>query len=117
MPKTQDDLIARALGKLNVVGAGETPSAEDGDLVRDVIPAKLAELERRGVYRVDNVEEIDEEAFLPLAAILARELATDFGASGELLAGVMRDAAEGEQTLREIAPRDDAGETLQMVYF
>lgn len=117
MPFTQNDLVIRTLQKLNVIGAGEGAPAEDGALVRAALPAKLAELERRGVYRVDNVEEIDDEAFLALASIMARELSTDFGASGEILAGIMRDALEGEQTLREIAPRDDAGETVQMAYF
>lgn len=79
MAKTQQDLIIAALGKLNAYGVGETPSAEDVEKVRGYIEPRLAQLAADRVYYVADVEEIDDEAFIPLSIIIANAAATDFG--------------------------------------
>jgi hypothetical protein len=79
MTKTREELIARALRKLGVVGAGQTPSAEDSAAVDEEIEPVMADLAVRGVYAWGDPDEIDDEAFVHLATILGNSVANDFG--------------------------------------
>jgi hypothetical protein len=79
MSKTQQELIVAALGKLNACGVGEAPSAEDVEKVRGYVEPRLAQLAADRVYYVPDVEEIDDEAFIPLSILIANAAASDFG--------------------------------------
>lgn len=79
MTKSREELIARALRKLGVVGAGQSPSAEDTQIVDDEIEPVMADLATRGVYSWGDPDQIDDDAFVHLATILANSVANDFG--------------------------------------
>jgi hypothetical protein len=79
MPRTSLQLITRALEKLQRVGAGQDPSAEDAQLVRDQLFPLLEELAQQEVIFVADVEAIPDIVFLPLANRLAAEVSADFG--------------------------------------
>jgi hypothetical protein len=79
MAKNSLQLITRALEKLQRVGAGQDPSAEDAQLLRDHLSPLLEELARQEVIFVADIEAIPDLIFLPLANRLAAEVAPDFG--------------------------------------
>jgi hypothetical protein len=73
------ELITSALETLQRVGAGQDPSAEDAQLVRDVINPLLEELAQQGIIFVADTEAIPELIFLPLADRIAAQVAPKFG--------------------------------------
>jgi len=79
MSKTREDLVNRALRKLGVLAAGQAPSAEDYAVVDDEVIPVLSDLSKRGVYPLGDPDEIEDDAFIYLADILANSVAADFG--------------------------------------
>jgi hypothetical protein len=79
MSKTSLNLITRALERLQRVGSGQDPSAEDAQLLRDNLMPLLEELAQQEVIFVADVEAIPDIVFLPLANRLAAECSADFG--------------------------------------
>lgn len=77
--KSKQELIARALAKLGVPGAGQTASAEDTALVDAVVEPTMSDLATRDIWVWGNPDEYDEDAFEHLAGILANAVAEDFG--------------------------------------
>jgi hypothetical protein len=79
MARSSLQLITRALERLQRVGAGQDPSAEDAQLLRDNLMPLLEELAQQDVVFVADVEAIPDIVFLPLANRLAAEVSADFG--------------------------------------
>jgi hypothetical protein len=79
MPRTSINLITAALERLQRVGAGQDPSAEDAQLLRDHLGPLLEELAQQEVIFVADVEAIPDIIFLPLANRLAADVSADFG--------------------------------------
>lgn len=110
--KTRAELAQRALEKLLVVGAGQSPDSEDTERVDGVIDAVLADLEARQIVTVADVEEIELAVFEWIADILADSVAPDFGQG--------RDAnkrAFAEAMLVRIGSSGPTRETLHVDYF
>ena len=80
LTRTQDELIARALTKLKVIGSGQSPDAEDQATVAGAVDGVLADLRARDVVDVADVEAVPAAWFESLADILAQAVADDFGA-------------------------------------
>lgn len=78
MPKTQADLVNRALALLAVFGEGETPSDDDIERVNKLVAPSLAMLSSENVTQINNPEAIEDDVFLPLARFLANEAAPEF---------------------------------------
>jgi hypothetical protein len=79
MPRNSTALFTAALQRLQRVGAGQDPSAEDADLLREHYLPLLEELARQEVYFLADPEAIPEVEFYGLAARLAAEVSVDFG--------------------------------------
>ena len=79
MPKSSLELITRALERLQRVGAGQDPSPEDAQLVRDKLNPLLEELAQQEVVFVADTEAIPDIVFLGLANRVAAEVSADFG--------------------------------------
>lgn len=79
MAKTRAQLVARALAKNKVVGAGQSASAEVTQRVDDVVEPLMEDLSERGIFSWGNEDEIPESAFEHLAGLLADATADDFG--------------------------------------
>lgn len=77
--KTRNELIERALNLLGAVGAGQSPSAEDIELMDGLVEPMLAMLPVRGISEAINPDEVPDEIYLPLAVLLADVATTDFG--------------------------------------
>lgn len=110
--KTREDLVLRALQKLKVVAAGQQPSAEDAQVVNDMVEPTLAELSARSIYAYGDPDQIEDECFEHLATILAQTCAEDFGVTGDPARRRM-----AENTLREIGAETLSYQPQRAEYF
>ena len=110
--KSREELVRRALRELGVPGAGQQPSAEDVRAVEQDIDTVLRSLAVRGVYLHGDTDAIDDEAFVPLAVLLAASVARQFGASRDPAAIAM-----AEQELRVLRPAPVSDEPVKAWYF
>lgn len=84
MPRTTAALLERALQIVDQVGAGQTAASEDMEFARDALSSLLAELSARQIVYVYfdpndlSAEDIPDELFNPLAALLAADLKTTY---------------------------------------
>lgn len=92
MPKTQDDLIRRALQLLGAVSADEPVSAENSEAVRGMIEPMLDDLRRRAVFDNGVPTEFEGGPFLALATILAGICAPHFGVASDVVSVEMAEA-------------------------
>jgi hypothetical protein len=117
MSKTRTQLIARVLSRLGAIQAGETPSAEDSDIVDDELEPVVADLAARGVAVISDLDEIDDEVFPHLSRIVANELAPDFGKIGSEADRLELKALAAERSLRiQTRTRFDAGPPRVLYY-
>ena len=85
MPKSVRDLYNRSLQLLGVAAAGQPPSAEDYQAMRDTIAPLLEELrvvEAANIVLTANNEaatDIPDECFGPLSILLANDAGPAFG--------------------------------------
>lgn len=86
MARTARELINSALSHIRVLEAGQTASAEDFNLVKDMFVVLLAELNENedfylAAYPLDAIEtmEIPDGAFIGLRELLGDAVASDFG--------------------------------------
>lgn len=79
--KIRDELITRALRRIRVVAMDEAATAEQAMIASDALDALASELQVTFGIRalIDASEAVDDELFLPLAFLLAAEIAPDFG--------------------------------------
>ena len=77
--RTREELVNRALSKLHVLAAGQAASAEDYAVADNDLEPVLADLSSRGVYAYGDPDQIEDDAFVHLADILANSVAADFG--------------------------------------
>ena len=112
MTKSREELVTRTLAKLKVVAAGQQPSAEDAQVVDDMVEPTLAELSARSIYAYGDPDQIEDECFEHLATVLAQTCAEDFGVTGD--PGKRRLA---ENTLREIGAETLSGQPVKSDYF
>ena len=98
---TRQELIEATLELLNVIAAGQSPSAEDVVKVDKTINGKLSELNRRNIYWSAETDEFDEEVIDPLAIILANTNAPAFGQPRN-----PESVRQAEDTLREFRGSD-----------
>lgn len=110
--KTRQQLVIRALQKLKVLAAGQTPSAEDAKLVDDEIVPVLSDLNTRSVYPFGDPDQIEDEAFVHLADVLANSVAADFGREQSEETRLL-----AERRLRELGAQTLSGQALQVDYF
>jgi hypothetical protein len=85
-------IVARALRRLKVIGAGEDPSADDAADGLAALNAMIAGWEADGV-KVSGDVPLDARFEEGVVALLAVRLADDYGTSPS--AGVVRDAENG----------------------
>lgn len=82
---TATDLVTEALANLGVLSAGQTIAPEDFNYVNDRLDAIFRKLGALEIVYVADPSNIPGEFFLDLAAIVAGECATKFGASADFI--------------------------------
>lgn len=76
---TRAEFIDTVLENLGVLAAGQAVAAEDGAIVSRRMSAVFAQLEQEDIAAIPDPENIEDAEALPLAAIVAHELAAPFG--------------------------------------
>lgn len=77
--KTRDELVDDALRKLMVVGAGQSPDAEDQELVDGKVDPLIDQLSADLIVQITDDDAIPGEFFDPVSSLLANLCAPDFG--------------------------------------
>lgn len=119
MAQTTASLVERALQIVDVVGAGQTASAEDTELAVNALSALIAELSAREIVYVAfdpddlTLEDIPDELFNPLADVLAADLQTTF--AGGRVAEAEREGMINR--IRRVASIGPSYEVMQAQYF
>lgn len=112
MAKTRLQLANRALEKLLVVGAGQSPNAEDTEKADSVIDSMSETLSAQTIYTIADLSDINEAAFEWLAVYLGYMIAEDFGQEPKEAKRML-----AEYMLRRIAGGRPTYETLRAEYF
>lgn len=110
--RSRQELIERALKELGVVAAGQTPDAEDVDVVEDEIDAVMSDLMVRNVYSWGDPDEYEDEAFIHLAKIIANSVARSFGVAPDDGVRIICEAR-----LRMLIPVVLSGQPLRAEYY
>ena len=85
--------------EVGIVAPGEVMSADDSDYIKRREESKLAELYEAGLISFDQDGDIPEAYMLPIAKIIAGEVAPGFGSD---IATAKALASEGLATLRKL---------------
>lgn len=99
---TQADLATTVLENLNVLAAGQSMSAEDKDVVLRRLPGVAANLNASLIAYIPDLDDIGDEFFLPLAAIVAYECCTAFGITGAKKQELFAESKRAEEKLRDV---------------
>lgn len=118
MTQSRERLVNRVLQKLKVAAAGQAPSAEDSQVVDDMIEPTLGELAARSIYAYGDPDQIEDECFEALAGVLSVVMANDFGGT-QIDPQKSNDAyrVACENRLREIGAEKLSGQPLKTEYF
>src|SRR5262245_28560555 len=94
MAQDRTALINRALRNLGVLPQGQSPSAEEYQSIDDLIDPMVANLRDRRIAKIDSVDNIEDEFFLPLAHVLAAVAAPEFGQEQNQAIWALKERAE-----------------------
>ncbi|MDP5216699.1 hypothetical protein Q5Y75_05670 [Ruegeria sp. 2205SS24-7] len=90
MPKTKLDIVTRALRKIQVVSVAEVPEAEDAADATTILEALFEDLkDTQELSLAWSLDATPDAAFLPLADILASEIAPTYGKAGPSRSGAI----------------------------
>jgi len=97
---SRSDLITRVLKKLQVIGDGDSATAEEAANLSPIIDSVVATLNQRGVVSITDTANFLKWQFEPLADIIAFAHAADHGKAGN--AAYAQLASAGESLLKTI---------------
>ena len=110
MTKTTQQLAERVLLRLKWTSAGETPSADDAEAVKQFYANTFAEMTVNNLTYWDEAD-IPDEAFEATADFIAGRIAPDFVQPRPDL------EASGEQRLRILSTQGGTGRVVTGEYF
>lgn len=91
---TRVDLIHRALRNLGALPQGQSPNAEEYQSVSDIVDSTIAELDKRDIVYVADVDNLADEFLVPLGHIVAWNAASEFGAASDAALAALAQQAE-----------------------
>ncbi len=101
MAKTRAELVTDVLDDLNEAGVGQPVSAEDATKITDSLDAIFANLLGRNVILQPVGDEIEDDHFDPLCAVVVGRHARAFGLGAD--DRIKAEAEAGEKQLRTLA--------------
>src|SRR4029078_3043760 len=109
------DLIYRALRNLGALPQGQTPSNEEYQSISDLIDGMLAELAKRDIVYVKDVDHLSEHFLQPLGHILAWRAAPEFGSAADQALAAL--AVQAEMPLKSMEAARYTREIAESDYF
>lgn len=117
MSRTRLQLVNQAAKRLGIWATGQTLSADDYNEIDDLWTSLAEDLTSRQVYVVQDVDEVDEAAWLWLADLLAVKAAPSFGLTAQNLAAKDVSEDKAEDRLRIIAAQSPTKRVLTIERF
>jgi hypothetical protein len=117
MSRSRADLIARVLSRLGKAEAGQPVSAEDTAAVDPHLDGFKLELQQRNVCYLATLDDIPDEWFDSLSAIVADRLADDFGLPIDEAAKLQGRAEAAVKNLRLMTRGTVVSGSVQQDYF
>lgn len=126
--RTQADLITEVLANLGVLSAGQPIDPEDYNYVAEKLDAIMRKLAGLEIVYVADSNNIPGVFFSDLADIVAGEVATKFGTTGQALADLLNRGLGGAagtevgsgaaaKSLKQISRARPTHEILRVEYF
>jgi hypothetical protein len=94
MSQNRTALIHRTLRNLGVLPQGQSPSAQEYQSIDDLIDPIVRNLRERNIARVNDVEYLEDEYFIPLAHIVAAVASPEFGQDNNQALWALKERAE-----------------------
>lgn len=110
------ELINETLTRLGALPAGQEAAAEDYDYVEGRVEPVLADLSEREIAVVDP-DDINDSAFMHVAAILAFHCKGYFGVVGQEAAQLLADNETAERKLRFYSRGKAINKPVRAEYF
>ena len=79
MAKNRTEIQFKALAILTGGDVGQDPSAEDAVALDGYIDSEAAEINSDGTAYIDDVNDLDDELFIPFAMLVANAASDEFG--------------------------------------
>lgn len=79
MAKTRAELVYQTLRNLGALPIGQDPNDEDYTLVDELLEPARAMLRERDIYDWVDIDVVPDEAYIPLAHVMAAYSASSFG--------------------------------------
>lgn len=114
---TKAFLIGQILNNLGVWETGQDLAPEDYRKVEEGLPYALLAMGRAGIYTVDDVDNIPDDAVMEIARYLAGEFCITFGLEGEELQVASAAQAASEGALRFLRTRGPTFVRQRAEYF
>jgi len=117
---TYPEFILSIMEEMGVYNSGQTVEAEDEQTITRRVGPKLAELNKRGVCYVQDINDIDDELALPLVKIMAAECASAFNLDvnkTQILMATGGFDGQAETILRQVTSLRRTGQTLRQDRF
>ena len=108
--KTRTELVRKIAENLGLAQPGEVLSAEDASTIGGVIDPAVAMLGKLEIADIGNVDEIDEEFFLPLADWIADKIKASYNKAGDTALAAA--AAQAETDMRVLSRPTASRRTL-----
>jgi hypothetical protein len=126
--RTQADLITETLANLGVLSAGQPIDPEDYNYVAEKLDAIMRKLAGLEIVYIADSNNIPGVFFSDLADIVAGEVATKFGTTGQALADLLNRGLGGAagtevgsgaaaKSLKQISRARPTQEVLRVEYF
>lgn len=112
---TRSDLINRTLRNLGALPQGQSPSAEEYQSISDIIDWTLADLEKRDIVFVKDVDNLEDEFVQPLGHIIAWRAAPEFGAASDQALAAL--ATQAELYLKKMEATHPTRAIIESDYF
>lgn len=113
---TKSDLATRVLKDLGLVGADETPSADDLSWAEETIGAVVAQLASEGIFIMGGSDEtVPQEYLVPLSKRIGLDIGPSFGLFS--IADAEQAKPSANTTLRRMAAKPATGSVVEVDYY
>ena len=114
---TKTELATKALQRLRVLSAGETPDSDDLSLAETAYDALYAALHTEHLVTWDSAGDIPDRAVLPMSTLLASEIADDFEIPEVRLQRLVAQAQAARSVLATVKAPDYVPEPIPANYY
>lgn len=114
---SRDQLVREILKELGVYQAGQDLPPEDFRVIDERLDFEVAHLYAQNIYSLDSVEDVPDEALIPIAQWIAGNSTQLFGIAGEELQRITANKTAATKDLKFLAAMPYTGSRQRAEYF